>query len=268
VEDTIYPLSFKEILNINNINDRLNLIDNKAQVLKIIDDMMDFGSFVEVVDEVSHKRDIILSYYDTIVFKDCIANNNLRDSKTFKELTNFIISNSTNLYSYNSISKAICLNDNTIKEYIKILIESYMCNEIKQYSYSLKEQIKTKKKIYINDNSFLTQTSFRFSNDFGKRFENLVYTELLKQGFKIYYHNKDFECDFICTKDDKTIAIQVCYELNAQNIAREINGLKKLKLQTTKFLITYNQDKYAVSQSIDEDIQVIPFWDIFSHTID
>jgi len=154
LQNTIYPLSFKEILSINKIKDRLTLFENKAKLLNIVDEMMDFGSFVEVLDEPKYKREIVLSYYDTIIFKDCIANHHLRDSKAFKELTNFIVSNCTNLYSYNSISKAIGLNDNTVKEYIKILIDSYMCNEIKQYSYSLKEQIKTKKKIYINDNSF------------------------------------------------------------------------------------------------------------------
>ncbi len=52
-----------------------------------------------------------------------------------------------------------------------------MAKEIKQYSYSLKEQIKGKKKLYINDNGILVQTSFRFSKNYGKNFENLVYTE-------------------------------------------------------------------------------------------
>lgn len=265
LQDTIYPLSFKEILSINKIKDRLTLFENKAKLLNIVDEMMDFGSFVEVLDEPKYKREIVLSYYDTIIFKDCIANHHLRDSKTFKELTNFIVSNCTNLYSYNSISKAIGLNDNTVKEYIKILIDSYMCNEIKQYSYSLKEQIKTKKKIYINDNSFLSQTSFRFSKDFGKRFENLVYTELLKQEFNIFYYNKDFECDFICVKDDKIIAIQVCYGLTSQNIAREVGGLKKLKIRADeKVLITYNQDRYSIKTDLDDDITIVPFWDFFS----
>ncbi|RLA07945.1 MAG: ATP-binding protein [Gammaproteobacteria bacterium] len=268
IQETIYPLSFAEIVAINKINDRQALLENKAKLLNIIDDMMNFGSFVEVMDEAKYKRDIILSYYDTIIFKDCVANNHLRDSKTFKEVTNFIISNSTNLYSYNSIARVLNINDNTVKEYIKILIDSFLCNEIKQYSYSLKEQIKTKKKIYISDNSFLSQTSFRFSKDFGKRFENLVYTELLKQEFEIYYHNKDSECDFICIKNEKIIAIQVCYKLTNQNITREMAGLKKLKIKTDKkILLTYNQDKNSIKQNDCDDILIVPFWDFFSASV-
>jgi predicted AAA+ superfamily ATPase len=261
LSQTITPPSFKEILEYNNINNRLDLIDNKIKVLNIIDNMMMFGSFFEVLNEPKFKRDIILSYYDTIIFKDCIANNNLRDGKSFKEAVNFIVSNSTNMYSYNSISKAIGINDNTIKEYIKVIEDSYLCSEIKQYSYSLKQQIKTKKKIYINDNSFLAQTSFRFSKDLGKLFENLVYTELMKQGYEIYYFNKDFECDFICKKDDKLYAFQVCYEITSMNRDREINGLKKLKLNCSKkILITYGD----VEVERDNDISIVSFYDYFS----
>jgi len=260
LQNRITAPSFLEVLKINNINSRLDLISRKSEVLKIIDNMMEFGSFFEVLKEPIFKRDIILSYYETIIFKDCIANNNLRDAKTFKEISNFIISNSSNLYSYNSIAKATGVNDNSIKEYIRVLEDSYLCSEIKQYSYSLKEQIKSKKKIYINDNGFLAQTAFRFSKNLGSTFENLVYTEFRKQGYEIYFYNKDFECDFICKKENNLIAVQVCYELTRQNREREFNGLKRLKIEVNKkILLTYNQN-----EEINEGIEVLAFWDWFA----
>ncbi|MEA3499051.1 MAG: ATP-binding protein [Campylobacterota bacterium] len=262
LSQTITAPSYSEILKYNKIHSRFELIDNKIKVLKICDDMMQFGSFFEVLNESKFKRDIVLSYYETIIFKDCIANNNLRDAKTFKEFVNFVISNSTNMYSYNSLAKATGINDNSVKEYIRVMQDCYLSCEIKQYSYSLKEQIKTKKKIYINDNSFLAQTSFRFSKDLGKLFENLVYTELMKQNYEIYYFNKDFECDFICKKEEQTIAIQVCYELTNQNKQRELNGLIKLKLKCDKkLLITY--DNTEQFENLD-DIDVVNFWEYFS----
>lgn len=260
IEDQVYPPSYAEILAIRGINSRFDLIDQKVKALKLIDEMMSYGSFFEVLEEPKHKRSIILSYYDTIVFKDCIANNNLRDSKTFKELTHFMITNCSNLYSYTSISKALGINDTTIKEYIRVLEDSYICSELKQYAYSLKQQLRSKKKIYINDNGFLSQTAFKFSQDLGKTFENLVYTELSKLGYDVYFHNKEIECDFICKKDQQIIAVQVCYELTPQNRQREFRGLEKLKLKTDKkWLITYNQ-----SENMQEGIEVIPFWDLFS----
>lgn len=260
IQDRVTAPSFSEILKIKNIKSRFELIERKVEALKIIDEMMLFGSFFEVLKEPLHKREIILSYYETIIFKDCIANNNLRDAKTFKEVVHFLVSNSSNLYSYNSISKALGINDNSIKEYIRVLEDSYMAQEIKQYSYSLKEQIKSKKKLYINDNGILAQTSFKFSKDYGKNFENLVYTELIKQGYEIYFYNKNFECDFIVKKDEKLSAIQVCYELTLENREREFNGLYKLKFNLDeRILLTYNQN-----EGLKENINIITFWDYFS----
>jgi len=106
----------------------------------------------------------------------------------------------------------------------------------------------------------LTQTSFKFSKDYGKSFENLVYTELLKQGYEIYFYNKDFECNFIVKKEEKLIAIQVCYELTLENRERELNGLRKLKFDLDeRILLTYNQNEVS-----KEDINIIAFWDYFS----
>ena len=252
LSSVIYPPSLKEVYQFFGLNRRLDIVKNKPFVLKLIDDALQYGTFFEVLKELQFKREIILNYYDTIIYKDCIANHNIRDSKGFKELAHFVMSNTSNLYSYNSIAKVLGSNENSIKKYISYLQDAYICSEIKQFSFSLKEQIKTKRKIYITDNSFLAQTSFRFSKDNGKLLENLVYTELLKAGFEIYFFNKDFECDFIAKKENKLYAFQVCYELNRHNQERELNGLKKLPFENIeKKVITYNQD-----DAID-DIEIV-----------
>lgn len=262
ISDTITPLSFKEALKLNGINSSLDLYNNKPKVLMLIEQMMQFGSFYEVLQEQTHKRDIVLGYYSTLLLKDCIANNSLRDAKSFEEIAHFAISNSTNLYSYNSLARAVNSNDNTIKEYLRILEDSYLATEVKAFSYSLKEQIRTQKKLYINDNSFLAQTSFKFSKETGKLFENLVFTELAKAQHEIFYYNKDFECDFITKKDEQTYAFQACYELNPLNIEREINGLIKLPLKVDRrYLITYDTPIMPLPKL--EGIEIVTFYEFF-----
>jgi len=93
IQDMVTTPSFSEILNIKGIVSRFDLIDRKVEALKIVDEIMRFGSFFEVLKEPIYKREIILSYFETIIFKDCIANNNLRDAKTFKEVVNFLVLN-------------------------------------------------------------------------------------------------------------------------------------------------------------------------------
>lgn len=244
LSSVIYPPSLKEVYRFFGLNSRLDIVKNRAYALKLIDDALQYGTFFEVLKEPQYKREIILNYYDTIIYKDCIANHNIRDSKGFKELAHFVISNTSNLYSYNSIAKILGSNENSVKKHISYLQDAYVGNEIKQFSFSLKEQIKTKRKIYITDNSFLAQISFRFSKDKGKLLENLVYTELVKAGFEIYFFHKDFECDFIAKKESRLYAFQVCYELNRHNQDRELNGLKKLPFENIeKRVITYDQNE-------------------------
>ncbi len=254
----VYPLSLKEILKINGITTYMQLVDNSPKVLNIIDNMIKYGSFVEIYDNKEEfKRDILSSYYDTILLKDCVANNAIRDVKSFKELSFYLLSNVTSLYSYSSLAKAVDINDKSAKEYVSYLEDSYLVDELKHYSYSLKEQNNSKKKIYSNDNGFLS-LSYSFSENSGKLLENLVYTELIKDGYGVYFYNKNFECDFVAIKEGKSIAIQVCYELHDQNRKREVGGLTKLPFEVDgKYIITYNQ-----SETLD-NIKVVKFWEYF-----
>lgn len=264
IADTVYPFNFREALRLNNINTNLDLFSQKALVLSLVDQMMEYGSFYEVLEEATHKRDIILGYYSTLLLKDCVANNELRDAKTFKEIAHFAISNSTNLYSYNSLARAVNSNDGTVKEYLRIMEDAYLATEIKAYAYSMKEQMRSQKKLYINDNSFLAQTSFKFSKDSGKLFENLVFTELTKAAYDdVYYYNKGFECDFIARQGSELHAFQVCYELNPLNIERELAGLQKLPIKVDKkTLVIYDQPIMGLPEV--DGIEIIPFYELFS----
>ena len=256
----VYPLSFKEILMINKIESYMDIIDQRAKVLGIVDSMMAYGSFVEVYKSQNEfRRDLIKSYYETILLKDCVSNNSIRDVKSFKELSYYLISNVTSLYSYSSLAKVVGITDVSAKEYLGYLEDSFLIQELKHFSYSLKEQNSSKKKIYLNDNGFML-LNFRFSQNLGTLFENLVYTELIKAGYEVYFYNKNFECDFIAKKENKTIAIQVCYELNDRNQKREFNGLFKLPFNIDdKILLTYNQ-----TENRSDEIRVVTFWEYFS----
>lgn len=263
IKTIVYPLSLSEIYKIEKIETYFELLDNTPKVLNIVDEMMEYGSFAEVYkkEDNDYKRELILNYYETIILKDCVANHGIRELKQFKELTKYLISNGCSLYAYSSISKAMNINENSIKNYIYVLEDSYMYNELKQFSYSLKGQVRSKKKGYLTDNSFLGNISFRFARNQGKLFENLVYSELQKQNHELFIFNDAFfECDFLVKKESELIAIQVCYELHNGNREREFKGLKDVakKFAISKsVLLTYNQEEEL------EGVEVVPFWKYF-----
>jgi predicted AAA+ superfamily ATPase len=122
ISTKVYPLSFSEILKINNIDSFLEVNKQLPKVLKIVDDMMSYGSFVEVYDlKDEFKRDLLSTYYDTILLKDCVANNQIRDIRGFKELSFYALTNLTSLYSYSSLSKSLKINSARLSFFLILL---------------------------------------------------------------------------------------------------------------------------------------------------
>jgi len=260
IETHVYPLSFQELLINNGITNQLQLVRQKAQVLVLLDTMLNFGGFPRIyhLDDPASRRRILKSYYETILLKDCISNHDVRDVKSFINLTHYVVSQNSNLYSYNSLSRALGINEETTQNFIQILQNSYLIDELRNYSYSLKVQSRSKKKTYCIDNGLITATTFKFSNNYGKLLENLVYAELKKQyGKDIYFYQDDIGCDFI-VHGENPFVIQVCYQLDLENRNREVKGLMAAMEKFSiidGFIITYNQEEV-----INDNIKIVPFW--------
>jgi len=260
----IYPLSFSEILEEKGIKTPLDLIKNRVSVLHVIDSLLHFGSFPRVYLESEEiKRDILVNYYNTILLKDCIADNTIKDTKSFKQLAHYLVTNISSRYSYRSLSSTIGINEKTIKQFVSFLEAGYLLEEITGHSFSLKKQIKSQKKLYCIDNGLVYANSFNFSKNQGKLFENLIYTELRKNSNnEIYLFHEQHECDFIIKREEKFIPIQSCFELNPNNINREKRGLKNAMraLGVDKgYIITYNQE-----EALSNEMEAISFAKFFS----
>jgi predicted AAA+ superfamily ATPase len=135
---------------------------------------------------------------------------------------------------------------------MEVLKNSYIIDEINNFSFSLKVGARQKNKNYCIDNGLIEAVSFKFSENKGRLLENLVFTEYRKAGYQeVYFYNQKNECDFIFKKNDKFTALQVTYELNNENREREINALKEVK---TKFGIT---DLKIITYNTFEDIEGI-----------
>lgn len=263
LETHVYPLSFKELLHYRHITDNLSLIQNKPKVLEALDDYLKFGGFprIQLIQDNEHRIRLLKNYYETIVLKDCIQNHQIRDTKSFMNFSYYILNNLAAAYSYNSLGRGLSIHENTAAQYIHILENAYFIDELQTFSYSIKTQNKSKKKSYCIDNGLITAVSFQFSQNLGKLFENLVFSELTKQntGELFMYYDKK-ECDFI-VHQKSNLAIQACYEITLENRAREIEGLEEA-MNTfgikKGIIITYNQE-----DTLGDNIFAIPFWKYF-----
>jgi predicted AAA+ superfamily ATPase len=261
--NTVYPLSFKEVLTQEKITDTYLLAKQKTTVLRLLDDCMNWGCFPEILQlsDVSMRRELLKNYFDSIVMKDCIYYQKIADVHTFKQLLLYALSNAGSVFSYNSIGKAIGSNENTVKKYITILNDSYIMNDVLNFSFSLKATVRNWHKLYAADNGLMNALSYIFSDNKGKLLENFVFTELKKRGCEtVTFMKKENECDFIIQEGKQYHAIQVCYQLTPENRTREYNGFtaveKQIKL-ASKHIITYNQSEKL------GDIEVVPVWEYF-----
>jgi len=258
ITNQLYPLSLGELLHYNNFNDQLSVLQNKPSILNLLENTLKFGLFPEIIKKTENdiKHETLINYFDSILIKDCIVNKNIRDIKSFKDLSFYLLNNISSLYSYNSISKAINTNDITIKDYINAMTEAFLLYEIPQFSFKVKQQIKSKRKIYCIDNGLITAVSLNFSENRGKLLENLVFSEFLKMGnSQIYFYNENKECDFIVKIDDKLIAVQVCFEINNSNREREISGImqvQKIFPINYSLIITFNQ-----TETINDNFKIV-----------
>ena len=247
VAKKIFPLSFLEILALNNFKKNIDIVEHKSKVANLLDDYMQYGGFPEVfkTEKTALKLEILSNYYQTIILKDCIINQKIREASKFEQLAYFVFNNSGSVYTYNSIARATENNENTSKTFLEALHTSFSLYDVGNYSFSAKINTKSKRKLYSIDNGLIQAVKHNFTADKGKMFENTVFGEIIKSNkFEVFFHNSDFECDFILKKQKELFAIQVVYELTAANKEREINGLLKASKHyniQNLMLVTYTE---------------------------
>ena len=263
LNNMVFPYSFDEIMSQNDINSYFDLVSNTPKVLQLLDKCLEWGCFPEIVSTKNEeiKTNLLIGYFDSIIMKDCISHYQIADISTFKKLLLYSISNIGSVFSYKSLGTAAGTNENTAKKYINILNDSYIINDVSNFAFSLKENVRNNHKLYVADNGIINAVSYRFWDNKAKLFENFVFNELQKQQFdEITFAKNNGKCDFVVKKGFDYQAIQVCYVLTPENNKREFGGFTTIENHvkvSKKTIITYNQEMQ------DENVMIIPAWKYF-----
>jgi predicted AAA+ superfamily ATPase len=248
----VYPFSYSEYLAHFNIKAG---IESFADYLKK-------GGMPEFLN--SGNKDVLLSLYNDLIYRDIVVRHNLRNPKTVNELGVYLATHVGKEYTYNRLGKAFDLgSNNTVASYISYFEDAYLFFSIPRFSYSLKQQQKNPRKIYGIDTGLIANLSMSFSRDHCSLLENIVFLQLKRLGMDISYFRNHGECDFIASKNRSTeAAFQVCYELNDDNLKREVTGLTEAlhELGLKKgFILTYDQ-KDEIKQD-GKKVILLPVWE-------
>jgi predicted AAA+ superfamily ATPase len=221
----LYPFSFREFLKFKNISfSKEPLTEERGLIKATFNEYLQKGGIPEYLRY--ENSELLKTLYENILYKDILVRYGLGDEKALRELALYLFSNYSSELNYSKLQKMLGLGSaNTVKNYIGYLENSYMVFILSKYDFSLKKQIYAPKKVYAIDSAFINLVSFKFSQDLGKLLENLVFLELKRRGFELYYHKNKQECDFIITENEMPVAaIQVTSRLNA-NKNREYKAL-------------------------------------------
>ena len=237
----VYTLSFKEYLDIRKNSSLTND--------ELLDEYIHMGGFPLVAlgnfDEQSSYQ-IVNGIYQTVITRDIVKRHRINRQDLFDRVVRFIIENIGKTFSANSISTFLksehrSVSTESIYNYIKWLEQAFIIYPCERYDLQGKSILKTQEKYYLSDISLKYALLGYNHKMLDGVLENIVFLELKRRGYDVYIgKNNTKVIDFVATKRDEKLYIQVCVQL-PNDSDREIDNLMEIKDHYPKYVITLNK---------------------------
>lgn len=248
VEIPVHTLSFSEFLMFRKKNDPKEIDDEFKLFLR-------YGGFPGLHFLV-FEDEIIVNYLNsilnTLLLKDVIARNDIRDSGLLENTARYLTDNCGNISSGKGISDylksmKIKVSTDTVINYLGYLEKAFLFTKLNRYDLKGKKWLEVNNKFFLGDIGLRNGLIGFRDKDISGVLENVVLNELLVRGFKTgvgVINGK--EIDFIAEKNNEKLYIQVCYQLNSEKVAdREFWSLEMIGDNYRKIVLT--MDKFYPS---------------------
>ena len=252
VDSVLYPFSYTEYCGIQGVEPSTHNFN----------DYLTTGGFPAYIRWQDER--LLNELANDILYRDILVRYNIRDEKPIKNLLLFVIANIGNRVSATRLVDAIGVKTgNTVMDYLAYLENTYIIQLVSKFSYSYRAQLINPKKMYSIDTGLHSVLSPSASQDKGHKLENAVYSALKRQGYEVYYFEEERkECDFVlCHHNHPEAVVQVCLELNSDNEARELGGLKQAmsSFGFTEGLILTDHQEDEIHQD-GHTVHIVPAW--------
>ena len=192
-------------------------------------------------------REYQMDIYHTVLLKDVIMRNQIRNVPFLENLAHFMADNTGKLISANSISKYMKsqgenIASAAITNYISFLCEAYVLHKVNRYDIHGKRIFETNDKFYFEDNGIRNALAGGTrEGDIEKVIENIIYQHLVRLGYQVYVGQLQAgEIDFVCTKSgSERIYVQASYIIaDDATREREFGNLRLIKDNYPKYVIS------------------------------
>ncbi|MGN0214092.1 MAG: ATP-binding protein [Muribaculaceae bacterium] len=240
MEIKIYNLTYLEFL-------RFHIMEDSEQALM---HYMNMGGLPGLLafrpEEKSQINDYLEGVFNTVLVKDIVSREKVRNVTQLENIIRYIADNIgkpisiTNIVRYMT-SKSEKISDETVSSYLKYLRDAFLTIPIKRFDIHGKVLLESNNKQYFSDHgirNYLCGSDIRGSIE--KIMENVVWNHLRSQGFEVTVGIlRAGEVDFVATKSDTRIYVQVTYLLAAdETIKREFGNLVAIKDNYPKYVVS------------------------------
>lgn len=193
--------------------------------------------------------DYLRNIYAAILFKDIVARHNIRNVSLLENLVNYVADNIGNLLSAKSISdflksQKVKVTPNVILSYLGFLEQAFFILKVNREELRGKKIFEIGQKYYLEDLGLRHALLGYRTADIGKILENIVYIHLVAAGYQVRvgkFQNK--EVDFVCTRGDEKMYVQVAYLIADEATAkREFGNLELIYDNHPKFVVSMDEN--------------------------
>ena len=236
----IQPLSYEEFLTFHSLDDN---DDSLTQYINLggMPGLNKIGLHEDDVRE--YQKDI----YNTVLLKDVIMRNNIRNVNFLENLVLYLADNTGKIISANNVSKYMKSNGENISasvilNYLNYLSDAYVINKVNRYDVHGKRLFDSNEKYYFEDNGIRNAIAGGTrEGDVEKVIENVVYQNLVRLGYEVFVGQlQSSEIDFVCTKPNgEKIYVQVSYLIvNEETRKREFGNLMRIQDNYPKYVVS------------------------------
>ena len=246
----VYTLSFKEYLDFK--------ADSTLSRRELLEEYIRFGGFPIIAlsqYDAQSAYQIVNGIYHTVVSRDIVKRHRINKQDLFDRVVKYIIENMGKTFSANSISTFLKsehrkVSVESIYNYLRWLEQAFIIYPCERYDLQGKSILKTQEKYYLADVSLKYALLGYNRKMLDGAMENIVYLELKRRGYDVYIGKNDTkEIDFVATRRDERIYVQVCVRIPEAS-DREVGNLMEIRDHYPKYVVTLNDMDVGIENGI------------------
>lgn len=245
----ITPFTFDEVCKLLNISE-------KHEIEEAFNDYLKWGGMPQrfMQKDDASRKNYLNDIYDSIVIKDIVKRFNIKDIDLLSRIVTYISTTPAQTFSPDSLRKYMQSESRnvsleTIYNYIDYITRANLISKAERYDVRGKRILTGKYKYYLTDLGFTNILSDGKKMQIGAYLENIVYNELIARGYNVNIGTlENGEIDFMATRFNEKIYIQVAYILNDEKVIdREFKAYNKIDDNYPKYVLS--MDKFNLSQN-------------------